>query len=58
MEVEDAPLGRFTFFPRIWSISASISSIVSRLLLPIVWMWVFLVARPLQILLPHQNHHY
>ena len=28
----DAPLGRFTFFPRSWSISASISSIVSRFL--------------------------
>lgn len=28
----DAPLGRFTFFPRSWSISASMSSIVSRFL--------------------------
>jgi hypothetical protein len=34
MDVDDAPLGRLTFLPRSWSISASMSSMVSRLLLP------------------------
>jgi hypothetical protein len=34
VDVDDAPLGRLTFLPRSWSISASMSSIVSRLLLP------------------------